>query len=211
MKYKLVTACLKQYYTLETNPHNMSKQYVQPDELRVDSFTLGAKIMESEFRPDFMIALWRGGAPIGCYVHEFLKYFDLNVDHIAIRTSKYTGIDQASSTVKVHNLGYVSEKLRKETKLLLVDDIFDTGLSIDAVIRDLTERLGDNMPLDVKVATIFYKPSRNKTTRVPDYYIHDTNRWVVFPHELEAMTLEDIEIAMGSKISEIIKNTKKND
>lgn len=188
----------------------MSKQYVQPDELRLDSFTLGAKVMDSKFRPDFMIALWRGGAPIGCYVHELLKYCGLQVDHIAIRTSKYTGIDQASATVKVHNLGYVTEQLCKETKLLLVDDIFDTGLSIDAVIRDLAERLGPNMPLDVRVATIFYKPIRNKTTRVPDYFVHETTRWVVFPHELEAMTLEEVELAMGKQIAEIVKTTKNN-
>lgn len=187
---------------------SMSKHHVTPDQLRVDSFQLGANVIKSGFRPDFMIALWRGGAPIGCYVHELLKYQGLAVDHIAIRTSKYTGIDKANSTVKVHNLKYVSEHLRKDTKVLIVDDIFDTGHSIAAVFDALAEKLGDNMPSDIRVATVFYKPSRNQTTRVPDYFVHGTDKWVVFPHELEGASEQEIEKVMGSHIHEIVKNSK---
>jgi uncharacterized protein len=177
------------------------KHYVSPVDLRNDSFRLGALVYASGFRPDFMVALWRGGASIGCYVQEILEYIGLDVDHIAVRTSKYKGVDQASSTVKVHNLGYLTENLKKSSKLLIVDDIFDTGLSVEALISALMEKLGDEMPSVVKIATLYDKPSRNKSGRHPDYFIHHTDKWVVFPHELNGLSKEEIFHNMGDVAS----------
>lgn len=184
------------------------KQYVQPNELRTDSFRLAAKVVDSGFRPDFMVCLWRGGAPVGCYVHEFLKYKGVAVDHIAIRTSKYTGINQAETEVKVHNLTYLIENLREDTNLLVVDDIFDSGHSVKAFLDKLYNQLGRNAPNNVKVATVFYKPLRNKTNIYPDYFIHETDKWVVFPHELEGATSEEIAMVMGEEIAKIVEKSK---
>jgi hypoxanthine phosphoribosyltransferase len=183
----------------------MSKLFIQPNDLRIDSFKLGNKVIDSDFRADFMVALWRGGAPIGCYVQELLKYCNINTDHIAIRTSKYSGVDQANSNVVVHNLKYLVERLRKDSKVLIVDDIFDTGLSIAAVIDTLREQTSpENFPDDIRIATVYYKPTRNKTKRIPDYFIHETDRWVVFPHEIEGMDVEEICAVMGDEIGEIV-------
>lgn len=183
----------------------MSKLHVSPDDLRLDSFKLGTSIIESGFRPDFMVALWRGGAPIGCYVQELLKYCKINTDHIAIRTSKYSGVDQANSEVVVHNLKYLVERLEKSSKVLIVDDIYDTGLSVAAVFDALKLQIPpENFPDDIRVATVFYKPTRNKTQRIPDYYVNETDRWVVFPHEIEGMDVEEICFAMGNEIGNLV-------
>lgn len=183
----------------------MSKQYVSPDELKIDSFKLGTAIIESGFRPDFMVALWRGGAPIGCYVHELLKYCKINTDHIAIRTSKYSGVDKANSEVVVDDLSYLVERFEKKSKVLIVDDIYDTGLSVTAVINTLKSQvLPENFPDDIRVATVFYKPTRNKTERIPNYYVNETDRWVVFPHEIEGMDVEEICFAMGDEIGNLV-------
>ncbi len=184
------------------------KQFISPDSIRKDSYRLASKIIADDFRPDYMVAIWRGGAPIGCHVHEYLKYFNIQTDHIAIRTSRYNGVDSANNTVTVHNLGYLTERINKTSKILLVDDVFDTGLSIAAIFEALNEKLGDNMPVDVRVATIYFKPTRNKTTRNPEYYVHESNEWIVFPHELEGLTIEEIEQTMGEEISDLVKNTK---
>lgn len=157
-----------------------------------------------------MVAIWRGGAPIGCHVHELFKFMNIHTDHIAIRTSKYTGIDKCNSTVTVHNLGYLKERLTSDSKVLLVDDIFDTGLSIDAIFAALHDQLGDKMPKDIRVATVYYKPSRNKTSRVPNYYIHETDKWIVFPHELEDMSIDDIRSVMGNEIADTIHECQTN-
>jgi len=186
------------------------KLFVAPETLRKDSYFLASKIVNDNFEPDVMIALWRGGAPIGCYVHEFLKYFNIQTDHIAIRTSRYTGIDETSPIVTVYNLGYLIKKLTKSSKVVLVDDIYDSGLSMEAVLKTLEERLGENMPTDIRIATVDYKPKRNMTKRIPNYFVNEIDEWVVYPHELEGLTIDEIRQGMGLEIADLIEMTKIN-
>ncbi len=47
-------------------------------------------------------------------------------------------------------------------------------------------------PENVRIATVYYKPSRNKTRLVPDFYVRATDEWLVFPHELKGLTREEI-------------------
>ncbi len=54
--------------------------------------------------------------------------------------------------------------------------------------------LGPRMPRYVMVATVFFKSKRNKTDRVPDFFVEDTDAWLVFPHELAELT--DAEVAL---------------
>lgn len=184
----------------------MEKLYISPNDLRKDAYFLGATILKDGFSPDFMVAIWRGGATIGLCIHELMKYKGINCDHIAIRTSKYTGIDVANNKVTVHNLGYLKKRLTKESKVLLVDDIFDTGHTVAAIFEALWSSLKENTPEDIRVATIYYKPSRNQTSRIPDYYIHETNAWIVFSHELEGMSLDEIRTVMGNEIGDIVSS-----
>ena len=48
------------------------------------------------------------------------------------------------------------------------------------------------MPQTLKVATPWYKPEKNVTERRPDYYLHETGAWLIFPHELAGLTPEEI-------------------
>ena len=48
------------------------------------------------------------------------------------------------------------------------------------------------MPREVRVATVYWKPSRNVTTLQPDFYVHQTEDWLVFPHEICGLTPEEI-------------------
>lgn len=182
----------------------MTKRFVGVQELKEESLKLGMKVVNSGFKPDFLICLWRGGASIGLYIHELLKYKGVETDHIAIRTSKYTGINKASSTVNVHNLGYIRERVKKDSKVLIVDDIFETGHSIQAVLEAMKLQLKENYPEDIRIATLHYKPSKNLTERVPDYYGETTDSWIVYPHELEELTPEEIRENMGENIYNII-------
>ena len=68
------------------------KIYISAQQLLEDSFRLGAQILKSEFRPTFIVAIWRGGAPIGIAVQEMLSFFAVETNHIAIRTSSYTAM-----------------------------------------------------------------------------------------------------------------------
>lgn len=168
------------------------KIYISADELLRDSFDLGLKVIESGFRPDFIVAVWRGGTPVGIAVQELLTYAGLDTDHIAIRTSYYKGIDQTSNQVQVHNLGYLLENLNHDHSLLLVDDVFDRGRSIEAILKELKRLLRRNMPEQTKVATVWYKPEKNLTEITPDFWVHETKQWLVFPHELDGLSHEEV-------------------
>ena len=78
-----------------------AKVYLDAQALLDDAFRLGAAVVASGFRPSFILALWRGGAPIGIAVQEFLEFKGVKTDHIAIRTSSYRGIGEQSD-VHVH-------------------------------------------------------------------------------------------------------------
>ncbi len=170
----------------------VEKVYLSANELLADSFTMAAEIYASGFRPDFIIGIWRGGTPVGIAVQEYLQYKGVKTDHIAIRTSSYTGINQPSKTIRVHGLHYIIENVNADDSLLIVDDVFDSGSSIQAVIDELSQKTRRNMPEVLKIACPWYKPDNNKTDIVPDYYLHETAAWLVFPHELIGLRIEEI-------------------
>jgi hypoxanthine phosphoribosyltransferase len=168
------------------------KRYIKAQALLDDSFRLGLKVLRSGFRPDYIVGIWRGGTPVGIAVQELFEHFGVRSDHIAIRTSAYEGIEQQSKTIRVHGLAYIVEKAEASDNLLIVDDVFDTGLSIKAVIDSLTRLARRNTPNDIRVATVYFKPANNRTERRPDYYIHETDHWLVFPHELKGLSPDEI-------------------
>jgi len=170
----------------------MDKLFISADSLLRDSMELARRIVASGLRPTFLVAMWRGGTPIGIAVQEVLEYHAIHTDHIAIRTSSYTGIDTQGKTVRVHALDYLVSRLSAEDELLLIDDVWDSGRSLDAVLSELKRRCRRNLPDKIRIATVYYKPARNRSSLVPDYYIHETDRWLVFPHEIQGLTREEI-------------------
>ncbi len=169
----------------------MNKIVLSAQDLLEDSFRLGLRVLEDGFRPTMIIAIWRGGTPVGMAVQEIFAYCGVESDHIAIRTSSYHGVDQRGS-VAVHGLNYIIKKICHDDRVLIVDDVFDTGNTIVAVIDEIARRARGNTPEDIRVAVPWFKPSRNETDRVPDYFLHETAEWLVFPHELDALTPEEL-------------------
>ncbi|GAD01231.1 phosphoribosyltransferase [Agarivorans albus] len=169
------------------------KLYITGQELLEDSFRLGEKVLASGFKPSFIIAVWRGGAPIGIAVQEFLAYHCIASDNIAIRTSSYAAaIDNQAKQVKVFGLNYLVKHVQQHDRLLIVDDVFDTGRSVEAIINELSRLARLNTPSDIRVAVPYFKPERNKTDRVPDYYLHETKQWLKYPHSLEGLSPKEI-------------------
>ena len=64
-------------------------------------------------------------------------------------------------------------------------------------------QMDERCPKEIRIACPWYKPARNTTTLRPDYYLHETEDWLVFPHEL--VGLKAAEIAAGkSDLREIL-------
>ncbi|MDG2176900.1 MAG: phosphoribosyltransferase family protein [Gammaproteobacteria bacterium] len=168
----------------------MKKQYITADKLLEDSLELAFRIINSKFKPDLIVGIWRGGTPVGIAVQEVMEFVGINSDHIAIRTSSYSSIEQRND-VKVHGLDYLEQHFAADNKLLLVDDVFDTGQSIESVIRELGVLCKGSTP-EIRIATPYYKPGNNQTGRVPDFFLFETDDWLVFPHELIGLSVKEI-------------------
>ena len=176
----------------------MDKLFISEEDLLLDAYRLGVKIFNSGFRPTFIVGLWRGGSTIGIAVQECLQYLGVETDHISIRTS-YRGmqryqymIEEAVSEIRVHGTQYLLESMNAEDRLLIVDDVYSTGLNVKAVLDRLQTRTRRNMPRDARIAVPWYKPTRNRTGRVPEYYLHETGKWLVLPYEMNGLSLEEI-------------------
>ncbi len=170
----------------------MEKVFISADELLRDSMELARRVVASGMRPTFLVAMWRGGTPVGITVQEVLEYYSIHTDHIAIRTSSYAGLDREHKTVRVHATDYLVSHLEAEDELLIVDDVYDSGRSLEAVMEELTRRCRRNLPNKIRIATVYYKPKRRRSALLPDYYVHETDHWLVFPHELDGLTREEI-------------------
>ena len=103
--------------------------------------------------------------------------------------------------------GKKTKKICHDDRVLIVDDVFDTGNTVVAVIEELKRRARDNTPEDIRIAVPFYKPTRNETDIVPDYYEHETTEWLVFPHELDALTPDELR-ASRPQVADIIEAAK---
>ncbi len=170
----------------------MDKQFISAQSFLESSLVLSNKIIKSGFKPNFIIALWRGGTFPGCVVQEVMKCFGIENDHIAIRTSGRDENNKVKDKIEVYGLNYIARKITKSDKLLIVDDVYDSGLSIKAVIDKLKEKTKENFPEDIRIATVYYKPLNNKTNKNPDYYVHITNNWLVLPHEFMGLNKEEL-------------------
>ena len=71
--------------------------------------------------------------------------------------------------------------------MLIVDDAYSSGSSVNAVIEQLSKKARRNLPGDIRIATVWYRPT-GKTVRPPDFYIHETSDWLVLPYELTGLS-----------------------
>jgi hypoxanthine phosphoribosyltransferase len=175
----------------------MEKRFLDEETLIQDAFRLGVNILESGFRPTFIIGLWRGGSSVGIYVQECLQTLGIKTDHISLRTSykgqpAYQNMVDNPDDIRVHGTQYLVENLNADDGLLIVDDVFSTGQNISAVLRRLEKHLKRNLPKDIRIATLYQKPSMNQTDIKPDYCLYETNDWLVFPYELAGLSVDEI-------------------
>ena len=165
------------------------KIYISANDYLRDTFRLARSILDSGWVPDDLIALWRGGAPVGVGVHEFLYYHGLRPSHRVLKCQSYTGIQSRGNRVAFENADAVFQSVVPGSRVLVVDDVFDSGCTARAVF----ERLAPS-GADVRLATVYWKPNANQTDLRPDYFVRETERWIVFPHELDGLTPAEVKI-----------------
>lgn len=170
------------------------KRWISAEELLTDALHLAQRIIKSGWHPELLVGLWRGGAPVAVAMHEALAWHGIDCAHAPLVTALYTGIDERASAVRIDGLECLAPRLSECSRLLLVDDVFDTGQTLAAV----RQAIGQHAPsLDQRIAAVWWKPARNRTPLRPDWHLHETDEWLVFPHELDGMGIDEIRAARG--------------
>jgi hypoxanthine phosphoribosyltransferase len=165
------------------------KKFISAEELLLLSFTLARKIWDDGYRPTHLLGVWRGGTPIAIAVEEFFFAAGRRCRHEPIKTSRRLKPD-GSYEIEISGLDRLAAGMARPSRVLFIDDIFDTGLTMEALVRR-TRELSPSSP-EIRIATIFYKPGQNRTGLSPDYYVEKTSAWLVFPHEIAGLSPEEL-------------------
>lgn len=129
--------------------------------------------ISKDYDPDIIIAIARGGWIPARLLCDLFERNNPDTILASMQIEFYQAIG------KRKDRPIVSQEVSwnvKGKKLLVIDDLVDTGTSITTAIEYLTFR----GPSDIKIGTLYYKPWAKIK---PDYYIETTDAWVVFPHE----------------------------
>jgi len=163
----------------------IKKRFITPEQLYKDAYQLAHMILKSGYVPDVILVMWRGGSPVGIVVQEYLAYHGIKTWHSVIKSESYTGIATRKKPV-LENISTTLKKIKSATKVLVVDDIFDTGSTL-ACLKDQLRNKTEN----IKTATIYFRKNSPAKDQ-PDYFLRKTASWIVFPHELIGLSRFEI-------------------
>jgi len=136
----------------------------------------GAKLTEeliektADYKPDVLIGVSRGGLVP-------LRIFS---DITGIKKIGVLGIQFYKAIGKTNKFPEITHDMPldiKGKKVLIIDDVADTGKSL-VEARKYIEKKGAK---EIRTATLHYKPASEIT---PDYYIHETSDWIIYPWEV---------------------------
>jgi hypoxanthine phosphoribosyltransferase len=182
----------------------MNKEFLPYDVVRNNALKLAHRIYHDGFVPDVIYVSLRGGAYLGNVISEYFKIIRKGmrpVYYAAVVARSYTGIRQ-SDQIKVEGWTYAPEHLRIGDKVLLVDDIFDTGRTVNHLSEIILEK---GIPRhDLKIAVHDYKYIHDKAEQLPiqpDYWcrklelsVTDEDLWIHYlSHELVGLSSGELE------------------
>ncbi|WP_443738496.1 MULTISPECIES: phosphoribosyltransferase [Treponema] len=181
----------------------MIKEFLPYDKVRNDAIKLGHKILQDGFVPDIIYTSLRGGAYMSNVISEYFKLAlkgKKPVLYAAVVARSYTDIKE-HDCVRIDGWTYSPEYLRPGDKILLVDDIYDSGRTLNFLVEALLEK---GVPRsDIKVVVHDYKNFTYKKTLPikPDYWCRkfdinseNDDRWIHYmSHELVGLKPEELE------------------
>lgn len=133
-------------------------------------FTLGRLINAADKKYDRIVVIAKGGLTWSRVLADYLDIPEIEV----VRVKLYRGLNKTFKKPEI--IQAVKADITGE-KILLFDDVADTGQTMEFVKKLLL----DQRAKKIDTATLFYKPS---SSIIPDFYDHQTDAWIVFPHEI---------------------------
>lgn len=182
----------------------MFKEFLPYEKVRNNSLKMAHRIHTDGFIPDIIYVSLRGGAYVANVVSEYFKIARKDIHPVlyaAVVARSYSDIRQRDQ-VMVDGWTYSPEHLRPGDKILLVDDIFDTGKTINHLVDILIKK---GIPRkDIVVAVHDYKYfsfHEDQLPIQPDYWCRkfeinspEEDRWIHYlSHELVGLSKEELE------------------
>jgi hypoxanthine phosphoribosyltransferase len=182
----------------------MRKEFLPYDTVRNNALRLARRIYHDGFIPDVIYVSLRGGVYMGNVISEYFKIVQRRarpVYYAAVVARSYTGVRE-SDEIKVEGWTYPPEYLRTGDKVLLVDDIFDTGKTINHLAKIIMEK---GIPRkNLKVVVHDYKYFHTKAEQLPiqpDYWCRkheifseEEDLWIHYwSHELIGLSEPELE------------------
>ena len=155
---------------------------------------LTEKIRKNGFKPDIIVGVSRGGWPPARVLSDLMG----NSNLANVRAEFYLGVAETKEEPVLTQ--QVSMEVAGK-KVLVVDEVADTGKSLKLVKEHIIEKGAT----EVKIATVYYKPW---SIVKPDYYERETSCWIVFPWEIKE-TVRKIVKRCREKRKSIEKETAK--
>ncbi|MDR2797736.1 MAG: phosphoribosyltransferase [Treponema sp.] len=196
----------------------MIKEFLSYDRVRNNGLKLAHRIYQTGFIPNVIYVSLRGGAYLGNLISEYFKVVCKGkrpVYYAAVVARSYTDV-RKSEKIMVEGWTYAPEHLRVGDKVLLVDDIFDSGRTINYLAEII---LAKGIPRqDFKVAVHDYKYFYDKPEQLPiqpDYWcrkhevsVKDEDRWIHYlSHELVGLSADELEtyyFVQDSELREVL-------
>ncbi len=178
---------------------DVRKEFLPFNVVRNNAIRLAGRIYSEGFVPDVIYVSLRGGAYMGNVISEFFKIVrkgNRPVFYAAVVARSYRDIGD-QDRVRVDGWTYDPQYLRHGDRVLMIDDIFDTGRTVNHLVEIIMEK---GIPReDVKVAVHDYKLRRYLPVQLPvqpDYWcrFHDLKTpeddfWIHYmSHELVGLT-----------------------
>ena len=138
-------------------------RYYSYEEFKIDVNTLAKEI--KPYAPDVILAVARGGMTLGHFLAEALELRDL----YSINSVHYEETHKLD-TINIFNV----PDLSKAKRVVIVDDIIDSGETMIEIERVLTAKYPD---VEFKIASVFYK---EKALLRPDFAARETTEWIEF-------------------------------
>ena len=162
------------------------------DDIANYAYQTALKVRESKWRPEAIIGIARGGwvhARIQCDLLGVKNLFSVKVDHWGV-----TATQDGKAKLSCPLVGDVEGQ-----KVLVVDDITDTGESLTTAVAHITET---GKPAEVKTATLMHIVGSKFT---PDYFgVEVTWAWEIWPWNFyEDITALITKIFEGEKVTEL--------
>lgn len=166
----------------------MSKIFLSADAFQRDCARLARLILHDSWKPQLLLPLWRGGAQPGVILSEIFAFLGQPTEHRIVQCASYTGIgEQAEDITLAPGTEAILQAIPAGTRVLVIDDVFDSGRTAEAMLRRLAHT-------DARTAMVYWKPKAAKVSLRPDYYLKKTDEWIVFPHELQGLTEAELSL-----------------